>query len=532
MKKQLYIRNLVTILVVACISVFYISCKKNANSIADKNSDQDVSKAKAWYEALYNNRLPGTTVASTGGAVENRDLSQLIKPDWTHSTVYKKFNSNVIEMSIDPSSTKLSSAIKNGTTNQIISNKEYSRSSYVFLNNGTNYQAYVMTLIADSSYVKNDPTKLANNTYKKRDADYSGLVLYFTPRGEYVNGYRYKNGKLINTKRKIPGGNVTNDMPVEGGCWYYYMIQYGPDGSAINYRYMYTICEPTGGNSSGGSGEGVPPPCPGQSPTGPTSVRGGNAVNSEPVEGGDPGDGGGFPAPTPCGVPVGPTKEQKLEEFAKKIDSSRLSPCISRVVGKLNYIDHLCMPNLVTLFSGDTPGYNWILVGRPGASNFNAATLTEYDTETKSVATIFYTDNFKGGSDLAVAKTILHESVHAYLVAYFSIDSLVASKTYSQLVDDFGKSKKLNDAQHNEMVNQFVGSIAGNLITYGKNQGYNLPDQFYYDLSWGGLQGTKAFTNLSLKVQKRINDVILSEQSGKDSEGKISAPKGKTSGGC
>lgn len=531
MKKQLHIKNLLLILVITCISIFYISCKKNANSIADKNSDQDVDKAKAWYEAQYNNKLPGTTVASTGGAVDNRDLSQLIKPDWKNPSVYKKFNNDVIEMSIDPTSTKLSSALKNGTTNQIISNKEYSRSSYIFLNNGTNYQAYVMTLIADSSYVKNDPSKLANNTYKKRDVDYSGLVLYFTPRGEYVNGYRYKNGKLINTKRKIAGGVVTNDAPSEPVCWYYFMVSYGLDGSPVAYRFLYSSCEAFAGGGGSGGGEGAPPPCPGQSPTGTSSVRGGNAVNSEPpIDGGGPGDGGGFPAPAPCGVPQ--TREQKAEEFVKKIDSSNLTPCVSKVVGKLTNIDHLCMPNMVTLFSGDTPGYNWNMIARTGPSKFNAITISEYDDVNKTVNTVFYTDNFKGGSDLAIAKTILHESVHAYLVAYFNLDQTSANKTYSEYVEDYAKSKNMNDAQHNEMVNKFVGSVAGNLITYGKNQGYNLPDQFYYDLAWGGLQGTKAFTNLSDKVQKRINDVILSEQSGKDSEGKISAPKGKTTGGC
>jgi hypothetical protein len=54
-----------------------------------------------------------------------------------------------------------------------------------------------MTIMADSDYLNNDLTKLARNTYRKRDADFSGMVLYFTPDGKLVNGWRYRNGQLV-----------------------------------------------------------------------------------------------------------------------------------------------------------------------------------------------------------------------------------------------------------------------------------------------------------------------------------------------
>lgn len=100
------------------------------------------------------------------------------------------------------------------------------------------------------------------------------------------------------------------------------------------------------------------------------------------------------------------------------------------------------------------------------------------------------------------------------------------------MVNKWETSHKLNDIHHEVIVNRLIGNVAVNLIAYGKNQGYNLPDQFYYDLSWGGLQETSAFKAFSEQVQKRIKNVILSEQSGKDTSGNTSAPKGNTSGGC
>ncbi|MBB5619557.1 hypothetical protein HDE69_000593 [Pedobacter cryoconitis] len=144
----------------------------------------------------------------------------------------------------------------------------------------------------------------------------------------------------------------------------------------------------------------------------------------------------------------------------------------------------------------------------------------------------FDSNLFKGGSDLAIAKTILHESIHAYLVAYFAKDALSANINYSYFVTKWESSHDYNGIQHEVIVNRLIGSVASNLINYRKNQGYNLPDQFYYDLSWGGLQNTSAFKNFSPEVQKRILNVIKIEQSGIDVDGNQSKPKGNTSGGC
>ena len=203
----------------------------------------------------------------------------------------------------------------------------------------------------------------------------------------------------------------------------------------------------------------------------------------------------------------------------------------------LKNVDRACFPNLVNVFAGTNPGYNWKMEDGTTPGN-NASTKIAYDRLTGTVTTTFDSDNFKGGSDLAIAKTILHESVHAYLVAYFGVDQSSAKLTYSEYMDAFrsstdaGNTPDLNQMQHDVMVNRLIGGVASNLIAFGKSKGYNLPDQFYYDLSWGGLTETSAFKNLNPSVQNRIKDVIVSEQSGKDSNGNTSPPKGNTSGGC
>ncbi|MEO3405474.1 hypothetical protein AAFN85_16305 [Mucilaginibacter sp. CAU 1740] len=44
-----------------------------------------------------------------------------------------------------------------------------------------------MIIIADPLYLKNDLSKLDSNKYNRRDSDFSGVVLYSTPKGKFVN---------------------------------------------------------------------------------------------------------------------------------------------------------------------------------------------------------------------------------------------------------------------------------------------------------------------------------------------------------
>jgi hypothetical protein len=72
--------------------------------------------------------------------------------------------------------------------------------------------------------------------------------------------------------------------------------------------------------------------------------------------------------------------------------------------------------------------------------------------------------------------------------------------------------------------------MSGYLEAYGKATGYNLPSQFYRDLSWGGLQDTKFFLSMPKADQDRILDVIAVEQSGYDMAGNPTTQKGKPAG--
>ncbi len=315
------------------------SCKrdnKNNSPTADA-----VSQAKAWYESAYpvSGTTGGTLITQTVGGTH--DLTQWVKPDWQHTVSYARLGKNVIEMPVDPAS-KFGSTLKIG--NKLL-NKAYSRSYFLLLNDGKTYQAYILTILADSSYVNNDLSKLAHNTYRKLDADFSGKIIYFTPRGAYLGGYGYKNGKLVapptatsqqTGPQQIQSVNTGNLKPhaIVQQCtdWY---IAYFIDGVFQDADYLTTTCvEVDDGNNNASNNPPPPPPCPAGSHPGPPvtppciplssidAVNSGHlTTNNLPVP---PPDGGAPPPPgqTACSVDgqAKPCPDDITDPCAQKAD--------------------------------------------------------------------------------------------------------------------------------------------------------------------------------------------------------------------
>ncbi|QQL48781.1 hypothetical protein [Mucilaginibacter ginkgonis] len=160
--------------------------------------------------------------------------------------------------------------------------------------------------MADSAWLNGDRNKLENLRYNKRDADFSGLVMYFTPKGQLTDVWRYVNGKIIlqtsnsgNQKQSLTSNEIHVNTQ-EKECWDYYLVPMTngrPDGPE---QYLFTICyEISGGGGGGADGDGAPPATPNNPkpncsvPTGNQSIK---VQNLPPDGGGD--DGTGYPQPT------------------------------------------------------------------------------------------------------------------------------------------------------------------------------------------------------------------------------------------
>lgn len=201
-----------------------------------------------------------------------------------------------------------------------------------------------MTVVADSSYINGDISKLKKNTYNQRDKDFSGIVIYSTPKGEFVSGWIYEYGNLLrkmNRQKKVDQNSTSSRKKVQSvknnlveSCTAYDVYQVWCEwggtpenpyeifkGCTTDYVRSYTECilidqgdvtitNPGAGSGGSGSGSGGsvgtspdPSPCV---PVNVSTTKGGKKVNLVRP----PDD--GFPNPTdPAPCPTAPTKPTK-----------------------------------------------------------------------------------------------------------------------------------------------------------------------------------------------------------------------------
>lgn len=263
------------ILTIIFTALIINSCRKESNPAQPTASDPAISQAKAWYEDKYLASTNANTLAAARTSLSinrsvitrpaiNRstrfEFSQTIKPDWSHAASYIRLKKNVVEVPVDPAS-NFNLQLKNGLTGKINFSKKYSRTSFLLLNDGKKYTAYIMMILADSAYIGNDLKKLSHNNYRHHDPEFAGAVLYFTPKGQYVNGFTYRNGQLVLSAATTPSiGKASQNIKTRAAqlkredlsCtdWY---ADYYIDNVLVDSQYLGTTCDGSmpPGSSSG-----------------------------------------------------------------------------------------------------------------------------------------------------------------------------------------------------------------------------------------------------------------------------------------
>ena len=224
-------------------------------------------------------------------------------------------------------------------------------------------------------------------------------------------------------------------------------------------------------------------------------------------------------------------KYLQTKKINDEIKDAKLKPCLKKILDNLKKTT-ASPGNMVVNFTGDwSTGYNWTVESGTFKGPAVGNTSSSYNL-ISGATTVFDSQKYPNASELSWARTMLHESIHAYFVTYFRLDGINANIKYSELLRDWSNSKKpnLNKIQHDEIARSFVKSLGEALEVYGVSQGYNLSKEFYQDMAWAGLQDTKAFKELSSTEQKRILDTIATELTGMDIDGDYKSQKGKKSG--
>jgi len=448
------------------------SCKKELQRTTLNADDPKIKSAKSWYQTSF--PKTGTNSAkqilnSVGQPQPN--LTEFLEPDWNNSANYERFDDDVIEMPLDAAS---SMAIK---ATSLSSSPDYSKSSYLLLKKDNTYSAYIMTVIGEADYIAGDVSKLTRNTYNKRDPDFSGTVYYSTPQGRFVSGFYYKKGELkgqflpksssqvVNENKQTTQGIKTDLVSTYQVCkdWYQ-TVTY--EGQTYGPYYIGTTCityivdipdnngggggggggtgtgggESGGGSGSGGGGGSGPTPSVPKPPCDvPQTVysKGQVTTNALKTFVRDPGD-GGFPPPAP-GPDCPPVTE---EEF--KIRMTALAakfPCAANLLNKL--AANGLYGEIIQPFKDDSkPDLIWDAGQLPwfqptGDSDIMTG-LTDVNTDPgdRSASITLNQNMLQQSSQLMIASTAIHETVHAYV--NFQINNAVggfpAAKSDSWMV--------------------------------------------------------------------------------------------------
>ena len=166
-------------------------------------------------------------------------------------------------------------------------------------------------------------------------------------------------------------------------------------------------------------------------------------------------------------------KSLQIKKFNDGINDALLKPCLQTILKNLKKSGS-SPGNMIQNFSNNwnSTNYNWIV--QSGTLKGSIAETSPLYNAATGVTTIFDSQSWTAATDLSWARTILHESIHAYLVTYFKVDKPGWIATYPEMVTDWGVKQNWNAVHHEEIARGLVTLIGNSLEVYGISQGYNL----------------------------------------------------------
>ena len=193
---------------------------------------------------------------------------------------------------------------------------------------------------------------------------------------------------------------------------------------------------------------------------------------------------------------------------AQNVTSYFESERLTQILNKVHALQLGKVGALVAQFD-TSKNWNWILAEGSLPENTNAVT----QLSTEGAYTIIDMDKLKYATDLSLARTIIHEMVHAHLLLSFIYKNVNASVEYPGIVRAWAATPTpdYNAIQHQEMAESFVDDIALALKEYNYYENRFTDNSVYIDLAWGGLDFEN---NVSLNDydRKRIQITLAKAQ--------------------
>ncbi|CAL2092133.1 hypothetical protein [Tenacibaculum sp. 190524A02b] len=212
-----------------------------------------------------------------------------------------------------------------------------------------------------------------------------------------------------------------------------------------------------------------------------------------------------------------PSAPDKVPGSEEDIVDNTDNPCVSDIIKALQEKDQngAMVPDLkgkehlsqviLDLF-GNCKNYDLVIkiddLGLSPSGNLINAYTDGFDSITLDE------DLVKDATQLSIAKTLIHESLHAYI--NFKLDPRVRDFDIITLLKGYYKRYNYdpNVSQHNFMA-EYIEALAYSLSAYDNHK---QDMEYYKQLSWGGLEASDNYQSLPTTEQTAIQNTIANER--------------------
>lgn len=197
------------------------------------------------------------------------------------------------------------------------------------------------------------------------------------------------------------------------------------------------------------------------------------------------------------------TKKAFLIEY--NITATQLDPCSSQILSQLKNLRQNDMAMIISRFGTPNTVYDWEIKTTNPLINPNNDAETDWKRDSNDQAIEYdYLTNIKPNyvnqaTQIAIARTILHEMLHAYLISLVD-DALITGSSevtnfpilWNALVNKTYNNNP-NRLHHEEISRKFITPLQDALKEW---DGAKESNRYYEDLAWGALEGTSTFNLL------------------------------------
>ena len=360
-----------------------------------------------------------------------------------------------------------------------------------------------MRVAADSDFLNNQGT-LANFTYNQVPSQFKGIETYYDIRGNFKNGWHFSQGRidgLVKKSRGVVAGSRCQSWRVceEVGRTYGLGTPGSGVGGWVNIRTectLYTVGFCNGWNDY-------------EWTTGTLGL----------------GNNWGGPIDTEWG-----NCDETCQEYAmlEQITNNLTHPCLQNVLDDLKSRG---IASTLNAFNNRNPNISLNFVEGTLPTGICGKTTGRGRSQT----IILDYNQLSHATDLFIALTIIHETVHAFFVMDLTVNhpdwltqtTLQNNVPFEQFqyydfmkchIDGHGG----NEAQHLQMIATYRSYIRDALVNYFGSVDIDMTD-ICSDLAWAGL--VQHSTTLSTSEKTRINNRIKAELKRETVEGQV--PKGR-----